>query len=105
MKSPEVKPAGQGGSQPKAGPLRAGTGYMSSDGTNVSIGVTLRTQGCKPGGLVLTTELCLQVLSGQKAEETPEALCLPSKCPQSLMSGPGCPAEPWEVSAQTAKPS
>ncbi|XP_011248845.1 WD repeat-containing protein 62 isoform X8 [Mus musculus] len=50
MKSPEAQPVGQGGNQPKAGPLRAGTGYMSSDGTNV--------------------------LSGQKAEETQEALSL-----------------------------
>lgn len=82
MKSPEVKPTGQGGSQPRAGSLRTGTGYMSADGTNVSIGVTLGTQGCRPGGLVLTTELCLQVLSGPKAEETPEASCLPSKCPR-----------------------
>lgn len=39
MKSPEAQ--SQGGNQPKAGPLRAGTGYMSSDGTNVSIGITL----------------------------------------------------------------
>ncbi|CAO2625976.1 WD repeat-containing protein 62 [Lemmus lemmus] len=52
MKSPEVKPTGQGGSQPRAGSLRAGTGYMSADGTNV--------------------------LSGPKAEETAEASCLPS---------------------------
>ncbi|XP_038196347.1 WD repeat-containing protein 62 isoform X2 [Arvicola amphibius] len=52
MKSPEVKPTGQGGSQPRAGSLRAGTGYMSADGTSV--------------------------LSGSKAEEPPEASCLPS---------------------------
>ncbi|XP_028643426.1 WD repeat-containing protein 62 isoform X1 [Grammomys surdaster] len=55
IKSPEVQPMGQGGNQHKAGPLRAGTGYMSSDGTNV--------------------------LSGQKAEETPEALSLPDRKP------------------------
>nr|XP_021496688.1 WD repeat-containing protein 62 isoform X1 [Meriones unguiculatus] len=65
MKSPEVKPTGQGGSQPRARLLRAGTGYMSSDGTNV--------------------------LPGQKAEETPEALCLPSECPHPQRNSPGCP--------------
>ncbi|XP_051018736.1 WD repeat-containing protein 62 [Acomys russatus] len=58
MKSPEVKPTGQGGSRPRAGPRRAGTGYMSSDGT--------------------------KVLSGQKAEDVPEALGLPSKLNPSL---------------------
>uniref|UniRef100_A0A8D2D0B6 WD repeat-containing protein 62 n=1 Tax=Sciurus vulgaris TaxID=55149 RepID=A0A8D2D0B6_SCIVU len=35
LKSPEVKPTGRGGSQPKTELLRAGTGYASPDGTNV----------------------------------------------------------------------
>uniref|UniRef100_H0X4Y4 WD repeat-containing protein 62 n=1 Tax=Otolemur garnettii TaxID=30611 RepID=H0X4Y4_OTOGA len=35
MKSPEVKPTDRGGSQPRAEPLRAGTGYTSPDGTNI----------------------------------------------------------------------
>lgn len=60
MKSPEAQPVGQGGNQPKAGPLRAGTGYMSSDGTNV--------------------------LSGQKAEETQEALSLLDRKPPTPTS-------------------
>ncbi|XP_029416955.1 WD repeat-containing protein 62 isoform X2 [Nannospalax galili] len=47
VKSPEVKSTGQAGSQPKAGLLRAGTGYTSPDKTDV--------------------------LSGQKAKETREA--------------------------------
>lgn len=81
MKSPEVQPVGQGGNQPKAGPLRAGTGYMSSDGTNVSIGVTLSGHRAASQEAFSYQELCLQVLSGQKAEETPEASCLPSKSP------------------------
>lgn len=92
MKSPEVKLTGQGGSQPKAGALRAGAGYMSSDGANVStvgLWVTLRAQGCEPGDPVLTAVRCLQVLSGQKAEEIPEALCRPSKCPQPQRNSPG----------------
>ncbi|XP_026642106.1 WD repeat-containing protein 62 [Microtus ochrogaster] len=62
MKSPEVKPTGQGGSQPRAGSLRAGTGYMSTDGTSV--------------------------LSGPKAEETPEASCLPNRKPPAPTSVP-----------------
>ncbi|CAO2625977.1 WD repeat-containing protein 62 [Lemmus lemmus] len=62
MKSPEVKPTGQGGSQPRAGSLRAGTGYMSADGTNV--------------------------LSGPKAEETAEASCLPNRKPPTPTSVP-----------------
>ncbi|XP_021562436.1 WD repeat-containing protein 62 [Carlito syrichta] len=47
VKSLEVKPTDQGGSQPRAETLRAGTGYASPDGTHV--------------------------LSGEKAEETLEA--------------------------------
>ncbi|XP_023577390.1 WD repeat-containing protein 62 isoform X2 [Octodon degus] len=35
VKSPEVKSTSRGGSQPRAEPLRAGTGYTSPDGTNV----------------------------------------------------------------------
>ncbi|XP_076399465.1 WD repeat-containing protein 62 isoform X3 [Peromyscus maniculatus bairdii] len=77
MKSPEVKPAGQGGSQPKAGPLRAGTGYMSSDGTNV--------------------------LSGQKAEETPEALCLPTPSFTGLASR--VPSSSVPVTDRTSVPT
>uniref|UniRef100_A0A8C2QGM3 WD repeat-containing protein 62 n=1 Tax=Cricetulus griseus TaxID=10029 RepID=A0A8C2QGM3_CRIGR len=61
-KSPEVKPTGQGCGQSRAGSLRAGTGYMSSDGTNV--------------------------LSGQKAEEPPEALYLPNRKPPTPTSVP-----------------
>ncbi|XP_047383376.1 WD repeat-containing protein 62 isoform X4 [Sciurus carolinensis] len=38
LKSPEVKPTGQGGSQPKTELLRAGTGYASPDRTNVLSG-------------------------------------------------------------------
>lgn len=72
---------GQGGNQPKAGPLRAGTGYVSSDGTNVSIGITLSGHRAASQEPLSLQELCLQVLSGQKAEETPEALSLPSKSP------------------------
>lgn len=40
VKSPEVKLTDLGGSQPRAEPLRAGTGYASPGKTNVSIGVT-----------------------------------------------------------------
>ncbi|KAL6035093.1 hypothetical protein STEG23_027287, partial [Scotinomys teguina] len=79
MKSPEVKPTGQGGSQPRAGSLRAGTGYMSSDGTNVSMGVTLSGHRAASQQALSLPYLYLQILSGQKAEETPEALCLPNR--------------------------
>ncbi|KAL1769057.1 WD repeat-containing protein 62 isoform X2 [Sigmodon hispidus] len=77
MKSPDVKPIGQGGSQPRAGPLRAGTGCMSSDGTNV--------------------------FSGQKAEETPEALCLPSLA--SCVPSPSVPPTDRKPPTPTSPPT
>nr|XP_048294575.1 WD repeat-containing protein 62 [Myodes glareolus] len=77
MKSPEVKPTGQGGSQPRAGSLRTGTGYMSTDGTNV--------------------------LSGPKAEETPEASCLPSLA--SCVPSPSVPPTDRKPPTPTSVPT
>ncbi|XP_057613597.1 WD repeat-containing protein 62 [Chionomys nivalis] len=76
-KSLEVKPTGQGGSQPRAGSLRAGTGYMSADGTNV--------------------------LSGPKAEETPEASCLPSLA--SCVPSPSMPPTDRKPPTPTSVPT
>lgn len=85
VKSPEVKFTELGGSQSRAEPLRAGTGYTSPGRTNVSTGTTsLRTWGWEPGGFVLTSWLCMQVLAGKKAEEpleTLEAWCPLSEYP------------------------
>ncbi|ELV09389.1 WD repeat-containing protein 62 [Tupaia chinensis] len=75
VKSAEVKATDPGGSQTRAEPPRAGTGYASPDRTNVSIEATsLQAQGGEPRCLVLTSELSLQGLSARKAGEPLETL-------------------------------
>lgn len=66
MKSSEVKPTGQGGSQPRAGSLRTGTGYMSADGTNVSIGVTLGHRAVGQEALFLPQNCACRSSLGQR---------------------------------------
>ncbi|XP_012932839.1 WD repeat-containing protein 62 isoform X1 [Heterocephalus glaber] len=108
VKSPEVKSTGRGGSQPRAEPLRAGTGYTSPDETNVlSRGkaeeplatleawcpLTSRLTGlapCIPSSTMLpTNRKSLIPTSGVSTPGLPHGVCASSTC--SYMETTVCP--------------
>lgn len=98
VKSPEVKSTGRGGSQPRAEPLRAGTGYTSPDRTNVlsrekaeeplstleaRCPLTSHLTGlapCVPSSMLPTNRKSLIPACAGCTPGLPEGVCAPSTC-------------------------